>query len=134
MHSSIHILGATRVGLTVQTHRNEWENVETEETCMLIGTASEKPETETYSRNSKEPRTIKEAMKMSDRDQWKQAVEDELNKLIEMGTWKLVPLPKGRKAVGCRVVLKRKFNLDGTVSRWKAREQYCERTCSTRTH
>jgi hypothetical protein len=38
-----------------------------------------------------------------------------------MGTWKLVPLPKGRKAVGCRMVLKSKFNLDGTVSRWKAR-------------
>ena len=58
---------------------------------------------------------------MSDRDQWKQAVKDELNTLIDMGTWKLVPLPKGRKAVGCRMVLKRKFNLDGTVSRWKAR-------------
>jgi hypothetical protein len=88
---------------------------------MLVDTASEKPET--YSRNSKEPRTIKEAMKMSDRDQWKQAVKDELNTPIEMGTWKLVPLPKGRKAVGCRMVLKRKFNLDGTgtVSRWNAR-------------
>ena len=63
--------------VTVQTHRNEWENVESEETCMLMDTASEKPET--YSRNSKEPRTTKEAMKMSDRDQWKQAVKDELN-------------------------------------------------------
>jgi len=105
--------------VTVQTHRNEWENVESEETCMLVDTTSKEPET--YSRNSKEPRTIKEAMKMSDRDQWKQAVKDELNTLIDMGTWKLVPLPKGRKAVGCRMVLKRKFNLDGTVSRWKAR-------------
>ena len=58
---------------------------------------------------------------MEDAEQWKEAIGPELQALIDMGTWKLVPLPKGRKAVGCRMVLKRKFNLDGTVSRWKAR-------------
>jgi hypothetical protein len=78
---------------------------------MLVSTIAEN--SETYSRNSKEPRAIKEAMKMvPDREQWKQAVKYELNTPIEMGTWELVPLPKGRKAVGCRMVLKRKFNLD----------------------
>ena len=53
---------------------------------------------------------------MEDAEQWKEAIGTELQALIDMGTWKLVPLPKGRKAVGCRMVLKRKFNLDGTVS------------------
>jgi hypothetical protein len=35
--------------VTVQNHRNEWENVESEETCMLIDTTSERPETCTQS-------------------------------------------------------------------------------------
>ena len=58
---------------------------------------------------------------MEDATQWKDAIVKELQALIDMGTWELVKLPKGRKAVGCRIVLKRKFNADGTVSKYKAR-------------
>ncbi|MCO5570785.1 hypothetical protein L7F22_024513 [Adiantum nelumboides] len=36
-------------------------------------------------------------------------------------TWELVPLPKGKKPVGCRWVYKVKHNSDGSVSRYKAR-------------
>ena len=58
---------------------------------------------------------------MKDAPKWKEAIVKELQALIDMNTWELVPLPKGRKAVGCRMVLKRKFNADGTIDKYKAR-------------
>ncbi|MCO5550835.1 hypothetical protein L7F22_004328 [Adiantum nelumboides] len=35
--------------------------------------------------------------------------------------WDLVPLPKGKKPIGCRWVYKVKHKSDGSVSRYKAR-------------
>ena len=35
--------------------------------------------------------------------------------------WDLVPLPIGKKAIGCRWVFVVKFNLDGSVARLKVR-------------
>ena len=105
------------MNITVEKHLHKWNNVSARKHFVLVSNEN----ATTYSRNSKEPKTIKEALKMEDAEQWKEAIGTELQALIDMGTWKLVPLPKGRKAVGCRMVLKRKFNLDGTVSRWKAR-------------
>ncbi|MCO5547509.1 hypothetical protein L7F22_000959 [Adiantum nelumboides] len=36
-------------------------------------------------------------------------------------TWELVPLPEGKKAIGCKWVYKVKHNTDGTIERYKAR-------------
>ncbi len=36
-------------------------------------------------------------------------------------TWDLVPLPPGKKIVGCEWVYTIKFNLDGSLDRWTAR-------------
>ena len=36
------------------------------------------------------------------------------------GTWDLVPLPTGKKAIGCRWVFVVKFNSDGSIARLKA--------------
>ena len=43
------------------------------------------------------------------------------NSLIENETWKLIVLPPGRIAIGCRWVFKLKHAGDGTVERFKAR-------------
>jgi hypothetical protein len=40
---------------------------------------------------------------------------------LENGTWELVKLPPGRKAIGSKWVFKVKRNPDGTVERYKAR-------------
>ena len=41
--------------------------------------------------------------------------------LDDNGTWDLVPLPTGKKAIGCRWVFAIMFNPDGSVARLKAR-------------
>jgi hypothetical protein len=74
-----------------------------------------------FTRNSPEPKSLKDAMNMEDSGMWKDAVIKELTALRDMGTYRFVSLPHGRKAVGCKMVLTRKFNSDGTLAKYKAR-------------
>jgi hypothetical protein len=76
---------------------------------------------ETYTRNSKEPKDLSEALSMPDARKWKDAVIKELTSLKDMGTYRIVSLPPGRKAVGCKPVLTRKFRSNGEIEKWKAR-------------
>ena len=68
-----------------------------------------------------EPSTIQEAKSGDHAAEWKVATDAEYNSLIENKTWKLVELPPGRKAIGCKWVFKLKHDVDGRVERFKAR-------------
>jgi hypothetical protein len=52
------------------------------------------------------PNTYDEAMLHSDRDSWLVAMKQEMNLMLEMSIYELVPLPTNWKAIGCRWVLK----------------------------
>jgi hypothetical protein len=52
---------------------------------------------------------------------WTQAIKEEMEALLENDTWTLVPLPEGKKAVGCKWVFSIKHKADGSVERYKAR-------------
>ncbi|TJX12677.1 hypothetical protein E9840_12290, partial [Tissierella creatinini] len=67
------------------------------------------------------PTTFKSAMESSDADKWKEACDSEVESLRKNETWTLVPLPKGRKAIGCRWVFRVKENQSGEIERFKAR-------------
>jgi hypothetical protein len=67
------------------------------------------------------PRTFAEAMKRPDADLWQKAAQDEMDAHLENGTWELVKLPPGRKAIGSKWVFKVKHNSDGSIERYKAR-------------
>ena len=56
-----------------------------------------------------------------ERNHWKAAIERELQNHQDNGTWKLVPLPPGRKAITARWVLVIKRKADGSVDKYKAR-------------
>ncbi|MCO5600798.1 hypothetical protein L7F22_054914 [Adiantum nelumboides] len=51
---------------------------------------------------------------------WQEAMNEEMDALYGNGTWDLVPLPKGKKLIGCRWVYKIKHNSDGSLSKYKA--------------
>jgi hypothetical protein len=48
-------------------------------------------------------------------------VKEELEALQKNGTWTLVPLPRGKKTVGCKWVFSIKHKADGSIDRYKAR-------------
>jgi hypothetical protein len=56
-----------------------------------------------------------------DADKWYEAAAVEMQAHLDNGTWKLVKLPAGRKAIGSKWVLKIKRNADGSIERYKAR-------------
>ena len=67
------------------------------------------------------PLTLKEALLSPDCVFWKEVVNDEMDSLISNKTWKLVDLPHGCKKIGCKWVLRKKLNPDGTIDKFKDR-------------
>ncbi|VVA27208.1 PREDICTED: Retrovirus-related Pol poly from transposon, partial [Prunus dulcis] len=52
---------------------------------------------------------------------WKEAMNEEMRALQKNVRWELVPLPHGKKTVGCRWVFTLKHKADGSIDRYKAR-------------
>ena len=70
---------------------------------------------------SPEPLSLREALTSSDKEKWTSAMEKEMKSLNENDVWRLVELPKDRKAVGSKWVFKLKVGANGSVERYKAR-------------
>ncbi|CAI7752805.1 unnamed protein product [Closterium sp. NIES-53] len=68
-----------------------------------------------------EPATLKEALESTDAEEWKKAMESELKSIEENGTWELVELPEGRKAIMSKWLFKIKSDADGKIERYKSR-------------
>ncbi|CAI7865923.1 unnamed protein product [Closterium sp. NIES-53] len=68
-----------------------------------------------------EPATLKEALESIDAEEWKKAMESELKSIEENGTWELVELPEGRKAITSKWLFKIKSDADGKIERYKSR-------------
>jgi hypothetical protein len=67
------------------------------------------------------PKSYKEAVESPEAERWREAIRVEYESLIQHGTWTLEPLPKGRKAVGCKWVFDLKRDKAGNIQRYKAR-------------
>jgi hypothetical protein len=52
---------------------------------------------------------------------WRAAMAEEFQALIDNGTWRLVPLPSGANVVSGKWIFKHKYHSDGTLARHKAR-------------
>ncbi|CAK9800955.1 Retrovirus-related Pol polyprotein from transposon TNT 1-94 [Anthophora plagiata] len=65
--------------------------------------------------------TVEEALTGPYASAWQKAMEAEYNALNENKAWKLVERPANQNVIGCRWVLRTKYNADGTVERRKAR-------------
>jgi hypothetical protein len=60
-------------------------------------------------------------MASPEREQWQAAIDSELQSLAKHNTFRLTRLPDGRRCIGSRWVLRRKYGADGKVARYKAR-------------
>ena len=67
------------------------------------------------------PLSYADAIKSKYADEWREAMEEEINILNKRGTWVLEYLPPGRKAVGCRWTFVIKIGPNGIIIRYKAR-------------
>lgn len=67
------------------------------------------------------PKTLAETQRTPDADAWQKAAQEEIDQLHAQGTWELVDLPPGRKAIGNRWVFTKKFDVSGALDRFKGR-------------
>ena len=65
------------------------------------------------------PNSYKDAIQSPDSLHWQEAVNQEIASLEINQTWDLVPLPKGKKEIGCKWVFAKKKDSSGI--RYKAR-------------
>lgn len=66
------------------------------------------------------PVNYSDAVSCNDAPNWREAMDDEMQSLLENNTWELTPLPEGRPAVGGKWVYAVKHGQDGDV-KFKAR-------------
>ena len=52
---------------------------------------------------------------------WKQAINDEVESILQNHTWELVDLPPGSKPLGYKWIFKKKMKADGSIDKYKAR-------------
>lgn len=70
---------------------------------------------------SREPKTLHEALQSDDSDNWKDAMDSEIQSLEKNQTWQLVKLPQNRKVIDNKWVYKIKERPNGQIDRDKAR-------------
>ena len=68
-----------------------------------------------------EPATFKQAMSSPEAQYWEEAINNEVESILQNHTWELVDLPPGCKPLGHKWIFKRKRKLDGTIEKYKAR-------------
>lgn len=68
-----------------------------------------------------EPLSRDEAIAGPHKNEWEQAMSDEINSLHENNTWSLVNLPQGKVALRNAWVFKTKYKSDGNIDKFKAR-------------
>lgn len=68
-----------------------------------------------------DPQDIHEALSSPQAKQWKRAIKEELDSLVQRKTWENTVLPEGKRCIGCKWVFKTKIDADGKISRYKAR-------------
>ena len=76
-----------------------------------------KPKIYTILLTHKEPDTVQEALNYS---KWLQAMNEEYDALIKNNTWTLVPKQAYQHVVGSKWVYRIKYNIDGSVAKYKA--------------
>ncbi|KAK9944760.1 hypothetical protein M0R45_010310 [Rubus argutus] len=65
-----------------------------------------------------EPQNYKEAMSSPEAPYWKEAINAEVDSILQNHTWELVDLPPGNKPLGYKWIFKRKMKADGSIDNY----------------
>ncbi|KAJ1700426.1 hypothetical protein LUZ63_000205 [Rhynchospora breviuscula] len=65
-----------------------------------------------------DPTTFEEA---AEKEEWRNAMEEEIKAIEKNKTWQLVKLPEGKNVIGVKWVFRTKFCADGAIQKFKAR-------------
>ncbi|GJR61824.1 retrovirus-related pol polyprotein from transposon TNT 1-94, partial [Tanacetum coccineum] len=76
------------------------------------------PHAQPYALYASDPVSYKEAV---ERQEWKQAMKEEMQAIERNQTWELVDLPNDKSPIGLKWLFRTKFNTDGSVQKHKAR-------------
>ena len=68
-----------------------------------------------------DPGTLKEAKTLKDWPQWEDAIRSELTQLDQFKTWELVECPRDAIPIPNKWVLRKKYNREGELTKYKAR-------------
>ncbi|KAL3613382.1 hypothetical protein CASFOL_042795 [Castilleja foliolosa] len=68
-----------------------------------------------------DPINFQQAMQDSNSQNWIDAMNEEYKSMQDNKVWDLVPLPEGKKPIGCKWIFKTKRDSKGNVERYKAR-------------
>ena len=68
-----------------------------------------------------EPESYEEAVNSEDRENWKRAMNNEMESLAKNQTWELTDLPDDAESIPCKWVFRMKTNPDGSIDKYKAR-------------
>ena len=63
------------------------------------------------------PQSFEEAMSSSEAPLWKEAIQSEIDSILQNHTWELVNLPPSCKPLGCKWIFKRKRKVDGSIDK-----------------
>ncbi|KAD2805952.1 hypothetical protein E3N88_39329 [Mikania micrantha] len=66
-----------------------------------------------------EPQTYREVVTSLERPQWKEAIKNEIDSILQNHTWELVDLTPRCKPLGYRRIFKRKMKADGSIDKYK---------------
>ena len=67
-----------------------------------------------------EPTNYEEAMVSPDSAKWLEAMKSEMGSMYENKVWTLVDLPEGRQAIENKWIFKKKTDVDGNITVYKA--------------
>ena len=65
--------------------------------------------------------SIKDALSSANKEEWEKAIQSEIQNLVERGTWSEVPKTNNENIIDSKIVLKRKRDENGNISKYKAR-------------
>ena len=67
------------------------------------------------------PKHYEDAITCNDSTKWEQAINNEIESIIQNNTFQMVDLPPNKKPIGYKWVFKVKYKSDATIERYKAR-------------